>query len=196
MPSDAAGLSAEAVAQLVRGHGHFLAFLERRVSSRAVAEDILQDAFARALARGDTLRDGDSAQAWFYRLLRNALIDHYRHRGADQRALGAAAAEPEPLGAETDAALLHTVCECMAELLPTLKPEYAEIVRRVDLEEQSLADYALQQGITRNNASVRLHRAREALHRRLVTCCGTCATHGCLDCQCQRASRRSAADPS
>ena len=50
--------------------------------SRETAEDILQEAFGRALTRVDTLRDDESAVAWFYRLLRNAVIDHYR-RTAD-----------------------------------------------------------------------------------------------------------------
>ena len=176
----------EAVARLVQSHAQFLEFIERRVASRAVAEDILQEAFARALSRGDTLRDGESAKAWFYRLLRNALVDHYRRRAAEQRALERQAGENETLSAETEAALFHTVCACMGVLVDTLKPEYAEALRRVDLEDQPLADYAAQHGITHNNAGVRLHRARQALHKQLVTSCGTCATHGCLDCRCQR----------
>lgn len=178
-------MSPQAVAQLVESHALFLQFLERRVGSRAVAEDILQEAFARALTRGDTLRDDESAKAWFYRLLRNAIIDHYRRRGAAQRALEAAASEPETPSPQADEALMNTVCACMNLLIDTLKPEYAEALRRVDLEDQSVADYAAQQSITSNNASVRLHRAREALHKQLVTSCGTCATHGCLDCHCK-----------
>jgi len=42
-------LSPEAIAQLVEAHREFLSFLDRRVESRAVAEDILQAAFARGL---------------------------------------------------------------------------------------------------------------------------------------------------
>ena len=45
-------LSPEAIAQLVEGHRAFLAFLERRVESKAAAEDILQAAFTRGLERG------------------------------------------------------------------------------------------------------------------------------------------------
>jgi RNA polymerase sigma factor (sigma-70 family) len=179
-------MSQQVVAQLVDSHARFLSFLERRVGSRAVAEDILQEAYTRALTRGDTLRSGESAKAWFYRLLRNALIDHYRRRSAEHRALESAASEPEQQSPQADEALMNTVCACMAVLVDTLKPEYAEALRRVDLEDQSLADYAAHNDITSNNASVRLHRAREALYKQLVTSCGTCATHGCLDCHCQR----------
>ncbi len=78
----------EVMQALVDNHRQFLAFLERRVESRADAEDILQDAFVRGLEKGGQLRDGESAVAWFYRLLRNAVVDHYRRRGAAGRALG------------------------------------------------------------------------------------------------------------
>jgi RNA polymerase sigma-70 factor (ECF subfamily) len=71
--------------------------------------------------------------------------------------------------------------------LPTLKPEYAELLRRVDLEERSVPEAAAEVGITPNNAGVRLHRARQALKHQLERSCGSCATHGCLDCSCQRA---------
>jgi RNA polymerase sigma-70 factor (ECF subfamily) len=182
-------MTPDMIARLVSSHARFLAFLERRVASREVAEDILQEAFVRALARGDVLRSEESVQAWFYRLLRNALIDHYRRAGAQARALAAVASEPEHEAAQPDA-LLATVCECVSELVETLKPEYAEALRRVDLAQDDVATYAQSTGITNNNASVRLHRAREALHKQLILSCGTCATHGCLDCHCERADRK------
>ena len=61
---------------LVDNHATFLAFLERRVESRDVAEDILQEAFVRSLDRVESIRNTDSALAWFYRVLRNAVVDH------------------------------------------------------------------------------------------------------------------------
>jgi RNA polymerase sigma-70 factor (ECF subfamily) len=69
-------------------------------------------------------------------------------------------------------------------LLETLRPEYADAVRRVDLDEISVQELAREAGITANNAAVRLHRARLALKRQLEKSCGTCVTHGCLDCAC------------
>src|SRR4051812_4137615 len=80
-------LSPEAIQRLVESHRQFLSFLERRVESRAVAEDILQSAFVRGLERGSEMRDQESAVAWFYRILRNAVIDHCRHRASTERAL-------------------------------------------------------------------------------------------------------------
>ncbi|MBZ5639761.1 MAG: RNA polymerase sigma factor [Acidobacteriia bacterium] len=169
------------VAVLVENHRRFLAFLERRVGSRDVAEDILQDAFVRGLARAGQLRDQESVVAWFYRSLRNALADHWRRRSSERRIFDDAAAGAEP---SVDPELMKTVCECATALLDTLKPEYAEALHRVELDGVSVKDFAREKGVTPNNASVRLFRAREALRRQVERSCGTCAEHGCLDCTC------------
>ena len=171
---------------LVDNHARFLAFLQRRVGSREEAEDILQSAFVRSLERGAALRSEESATAWFYRLLRNALVDHYRRRDVEKRALAELRSAGEPA---VDEDLMRTVCECVATLAATLKPEYASALRRVEVEGASLQAYAGEQEITPNNAGVRLHRARLALRRQVAKSCATCATHGCLDCSCGGGAR-------
>ena len=174
----------DVVKALVDNHQRFLAFLERRVGSRDEAEDILQDGFVRALQRTDTLRSGESAVAWFYRLLRNLLIDHYRRAVREDRAVTGAALESAEV---EDEELRETVGACVVSLLDTLKPEYRDALRRVEMEGERVGAYAVDAGISASNASVRLHRAREALRRRLIETCGTCATHGCRDCECRHA---------
>ncbi len=169
---------------LVENHRRFLAFLERRVGSRATAEDLLQEAFVKGLNRADSIRDEAAIVAWFYRLLRNALVDHYRHQGAEERALAHVAGTEETTAPGTDGELHNEVCACVSALVKTLKPEYAMAIERVDLGGATVAAYASEIGITANNGAVRLHRAHEALRRQLVRSCGTCATHGCLDCTC------------
>jgi RNA polymerase sigma-70 factor (ECF subfamily) len=179
--SSAAPPNAEVLERLLASHREFLAFLEARLPDRATAEEVLQTAFVRTLDRGEPVRDPESSVAWFYRLLRNALTDYYRRRGAEARAL-------EKQGAEapraTEPELQAVVCSCLHRLLPTLDPTYAAILSRVDFEDASLQTVATELGITRNNATVRLHRARQALNRALEKSCGTCAEHGCLDCSC------------
>jgi RNA polymerase sigma factor (sigma-70 family) len=167
---------------LLQNHRRFLAFLERRVGAQTVAEEILQSAFAKAVEHEDEL-DQDTVVAWFYRILRNALIDHYRRQDVEKRALEKRAYEVsrEEYGS---AELERTICECFKQLLPTLKPEYSEVLEQVDLGSSSVSEAAKTLGITANNAAVRLHRARLALKSRLKQTCRTCAAHGCYDCTC------------
>ncbi len=84
---------------------------------------------------------------------------------------------------------MGTVCDCIGSLVDTLKDEYAAAIRGVDLGGSSVKSFAAEAGITPGNAAVRVHRAREALRRQVVRACGTCATHGCLDCHCQGSSK-------
>jgi RNA polymerase sigma-70 factor, ECF subfamily len=181
-PKRSESLSPEAIARLVEGHREFLAFLERRVESRAVAEDILQSAFARGLERGAGVQD-EKVVAWFYRVLRNSVIDHYRHRSTSARAMEAWGREFTD-SQEPDAALRQEICQCVSALFATLKPEYRDALQVVDLEDGKLSDLAQQSGITAENAAVRVHRARKALRRQVERACGTCAEHGCFDCHC------------
>ena len=162
----------------------FLGFVQRRVHDPAAAEDILQTAYLRALDREGDLREGDSAVAWFYRILRNAIIDQYRRRSTEGAALERWARELE---GETSAepALEATACACIAGAIETMSPSYASVLREVDLRERTLASYAEAERITAGNAAVRAHRARAALRKQLIRCCGSCATHGCLDCTCR-----------
>jgi RNA polymerase sigma factor (sigma-70 family) len=168
---------------LVENHRDFLRFLEKRVGSRAVAEDILQDAFARGLDRLDSLRTEESAVAWFYRILRNAIIDHRRRDGARTRALDSFAAEVEK-HVEPDIEVKNVICRCVGELATTLKPEYAEALEHVEVEGLPVKDFAERAGISSNNAAIRVFRAREALRNQVARSCGTCAEHGCRDCTC------------
>ena len=177
-------LAPEAVRTLVDQHDRFLHFLQSRVGSREAAEDILQAAFVKTFERGEEIREQESAVAWFYRVLRNAITDHYRRKSVEVRALDRKAADA-PKAAEEDPELERAVCACMGELIPTLKTEYADILRKVELEGAKIEEVATAEAITPNNAMVRLHRARKALHGRLVQTCGTCTEHGCLECHCK-----------
>jgi RNA polymerase sigma-70 factor (ECF subfamily) len=167
---------------LVENRRAFLSFLERRVGRRDLAEDVLQEAFARSLDKVP-FEDAESAVAWFYRVLRNAVIDQYRRAGANDRALSKLARQLEEQG-EPDLDERNAVCRCVSRLSETLKPEYALALRRIDVDGVSVQDFAAQAGITANNAGVRVFRAREALRKRVVRWCGSCAERGCIDCTC------------
>src|SRR5918995_2481345 len=94
---------------LVDNHRRFLSFLARRVPSREIAEDILQDAFVRGITKAPDIRDNEAITAWFYRVLRNAVVDHYRRAGAEQRAYAQVLAEADDSVTPSDTELFETV---------------------------------------------------------------------------------------
>jgi RNA polymerase sigma-70 factor (ECF subfamily) len=169
----------DVAAVLSENRRRFLAFLSRRVPNAAIAEDILQEAFVRGLTRAPELVTTESVMAWFYRVLRNAIVDHYRRAGAEARAMERYAAEVDGAVAPLDAELFDVICGCVRSLVTTLRPEYATAITRVELDGLTLAAFATEADISSNNAGVRLHRARRALRARVTEVCSTCAEHGC-----------------
>lgn len=168
------------LSRLVAERHQFLGFLERRLGDRALAEDILQEAFARSLSKLEQIDDRESGVAWFYRVLRNAVIDHRRRNAAAQRKLAQLERE-----LETSEPELHSaVCQCVTALVRSLKPEYAAALQAVEIEGAAVKDFATTTGISSSNAAVRVFRARDALRRQVARCCGSCADDGCRDCTC------------
>ena len=171
--------------QLLSSREKFVSFVQKHVASRDDAEDIVQSAFTRSLEKGETIRDEESTVAWFYRVLRNAIIDYYRRNAAQARKNEAWGREFVDK-VEPDEGIRNEVCQCINPLLGTLKPEYRDALRLVDIEEQSLRSLAEAGDISESNAAVRVHRARKALRERVTQTCGACATHGCVQCTCRR----------
>lgn len=159
-----------------------LSFLEARVPSKEIAQDLLQAALLKVLDHPDKLPAEKHLLPWFYQVLRNSVIDSYRRQHTQKQSVKQY--ETEVLSQPSDSFFPQTPCSCMNELIPTLSSEYSDILQAVDLKEQRLQHYAQAHGISANNATVRLHRARQALRRRLEHHCGACAKEGCLDCEC------------
>jgi len=172
---------------LAARRSQFVSFVEGRVHDRALAEDLVQGAFEHALARLGDVRDEASVVAWFYRSLRNAIVDRHRRYGTEARALEQLAreiddrVEPEPLGPPR-------VCPCVLRIAESLKPEYADALRRIEVEDAAVHAFAEERGITSANAAARVFRARQALRRGVLATCGGCAASGCVDCTCSSES--------
>ncbi len=171
---------AAVTAQLFEQRHLFKSFLASRVGNEADAEDLLQNGLMKALQRAEEIKDGEKVVPWFYQVLRNALIDHARSRSAAAKRDDAWATHSVALNDDTEAE--RQICQCFGKLLPTLKPTQAELLRRVELQGESVAQAAAALGLNPNQASVTLHRARRELRTRLVNLCGDCS---CLnDCGC------------
>lgn len=167
--------------RLLEHREQFEGFLARRLRDPEAAADVLQDAFLKSVDRLSTLRDPESAVAWFYRVLRNAVTDRYRAWGAD----AARRSEVEPAEIEaTEPVAEGRPCACVHHAIGQLKPDYAEILRAVELEGEQVKAWAARMNTNANNAGVKVFRARAALLREIRHTCGACAEGHCRDCTC------------
>lgn len=170
------------IERLLELRAQFLRFLRPRVGDGATAEDILQAAFVKAIEHGSEVREEENLVAWFYRILRNAVTDHYRRAAARSKAMETFGNEFSESYQPEDQA---EVCACIGEVVRDLKSEYRIAIERIDFGGESVEAFARSQNTTANNASVRLHRARKAAAKKLIAVCGTCAEHKCVDCTCR-----------
>jgi RNA polymerase sigma-70 factor (ECF subfamily) len=157
---------------LIEGRNAFLGFLVKRLGNRAEAEDVFQDFCIRVLAHKDPLRNVERMDAWLYAILRSALNDHYRKAARRRHVAEAMAAEPEDWA------------EDAAGLLSQQRPADANLIQRIDLQEDDRASVAADMGLRDGTLAVRLHRARIALKDSLLSHCGTCYETDRDDCYC------------
>jgi RNA polymerase sigma-70 factor (ECF subfamily) len=163
----------------------FLGFLVKRLGNLAEAEDVLQEFCLRVMQRKDQLREAEKLNAWLYSILRSSLNDHYRKNGRNRRL--SAAFEREQKSAEvseTGAEEFAHICQCVRSLVPVMRSDQGELIRRIDLEDESHGSVADDLGISAGALGVRLHRARADLRDRLLNHCGCCCEHGFEDCSC------------
>lgn len=120
---------------LVADQPRFLGFLIRRLRDRDTAGEVFQRFVLHALERSGDIRDSGAVHGWLGRVLASTLADHYRraHRmQRNERAVREAdLARPITNLEQDDTA---AACVCLHLLLPGLRPAYAELLRRVDLE--------------------------------------------------------------
>jgi RNA polymerase sigma factor (sigma-70 family) len=172
--------------ELLTHRPRFVSFVRARVGDRGLAEDIVHTAFAQALQRPREL-EGTDLMRWFYRVLRNAVIDRHRRTAAESRGLERWQADPttrtEPAGTP------RSVCGCVRSALNGLPAKSRAILEAVELTGMTPASYGTAEGISSGNAAVRLHRARRLLAGRLKEICGTCTLDRCADCDCGHRGR-------
>lgn len=158
--------------------GRHLRYLRSRLPSPEDAEDALQDATLKFLQNAETLAAAEKPEAWVGVSLRRMVVDRYRRAAAQRRMASAFAAEPrEPSEADDDETV--TPIKCLTRQLGGLRPEYAEVLRAVYLEEGSLKDVGARLGLTANNTAVRVHRARQALRDVMTARCRECPLVDC-----------------
>ncbi|MAW79661.1 RNA polymerase sigma factor [Marinicaulis aureus] len=171
-------------AVLTEVHRDMFRFLVRRLGDEHEAADVLQEFYVKILTRFSDLRDADKLRGWMASVLRSVIADHYRARGRRARLAEAYRADAALFPAFDDEEIDLVICACLYKLLPTLKDEYAAILWRTDLVGEARETIAADLGLNENAFRVKLHRARQALRKRLEQTCETCPMHGFFKCGC------------
>jgi RNA polymerase sigma-70 factor (ECF subfamily) len=142
-----------------------------------VAEDLVQETYARALAHRDQYRPGTNCRAWLFTICRNVFVKGAMRNArevvaedAELEAMGAAAvhgsvASSDPVGALFERAELDAAVRAALEKLPD---EYRSVVALVDVEDQSYATAAAILGVPVGTVRSRLFRGRRLLQQDLL----------------------------
>ncbi len=151
-------------------------------------EDLLHDSVVRAIAALPQLEERAKLKGWFHRILRNMALDHQRAQKREGLRNSKWSLQATRF---TVPEFQPNLCQCVHEVIPTLKPEYAEAIRDVEMSDEEMRDVAARIGISYNNLKVRVYRARRKLRERLEETCRKCAEQGCLDCTCSTSASSS-----
>ena len=173
--------------RLTENRSIFVAFLRRRVEDDFLVQDLLQQSLVKAIQQQHSLNNEESVVPWFYRILRNTVIDYYRSKASEKARQDDYLEQAKVLTDDQVPSLDEvkaTICRCLDDAISVLRPGYSDLIRRIDLAGESISVVAKDLQITPNNTTVRLHRARQALRQSLENSCGVCSTHGCLNCTC------------
>jgi RNA polymerase sigma-70 factor, ECF subfamily len=155
--------NAESYGELVTRHmRRAFAIAFRVVEHRQDAEDVVQDAFIRALERIDTLERGRPFRPWFYRIVVNQSLNLRRSRRVRTT-------EPIPEGAAARDTLPDRVAEQsllrdrLRAALDTLPEKQRTIVQLADLEDMTSAEIGIVMDMPDGTVRWHLHQARRAL---------------------------------
>lgn len=143
-------------------------FVERRVESREVAEDIVQDIYLRLQrAEADSITN---PKAWLHRAARNATIDHYRTRHLD---LPLDSVEDLFERADDDGpnAATRELAACLRPLVQQLPAKYQRALTLVDLSGSTQHEAARIEGVSTSGMKSRVQRGRAKLGQLLTECC-------------------------
>ncbi|MFO0661470.1 MAG: sigma-70 family RNA polymerase sigma factor [Polyangiaceae bacterium] len=180
VPAPNRQLARDVLLVIARDRSRHLAFVRKHLRHHADPEDVLQLALIQAARHLEDLRDSEKVDAWFWRVLRNTITDETRRVARENTLIQRLAATETEANPQQIA-----LCACSLGVLETLKLEYRGLLRRVDIDDLSLAEAAKELGVSTNNATVRLHRARKAMREALLEHCGTDSTSACQECPCE-----------
>lgn len=166
-----------------------LRYTQSIVRDRGDAEDVLQEILLRAHRGFETLRAGEAATTWLFRIATHACLDHLRQRvrrpaidaDADPDAQGGTGDDPASLQATMER---REMSACVQRFLEALPDEYRSAIMLTELEGLTGPEISDLLGVPLTTVKMRLHRARRMLQEQLEAGCSfSCDERGALVCE-------------
>lgn len=157
-----------------------LARVGRSTPAGIEASDVVQSAFLKALSSNRRLREPDKLEAWLSRIARNCMVDELRKQERENL-LGE---DADDVPADEREFGESGKCVCISTQLEELPRSYSDVLRQVFFDGQSPRAIAEQGQTSANAVHVRVHRARQALRRKLTEHCGMTGVTDTSECAC------------
>lgn len=143
-----------------------LGYLRKHVTDPAVAEDLLQEVFLKALVADKRNHVPRNVAAWLYAIARNTVIDFYRaKRPMDEL--------PDDLVADDsgDNFTEQALAECVRPLIGQLPAIYRDTLLATDLHGKTMHSLATELNVSVSAVKSRASRGRKMLKEKLLVCC-------------------------
>jgi RNA polymerase sigma-70 factor (ECF subfamily) len=163
----------EILAAIERHRLRIWALCYRMTGSRVDADDLCQEALARAIERGEQLEAATTVEGWLFRIATTVCLDHARHSTVVRRLTQLV--DPldlpdlpfgDPGAAAEDRAILREdVRYAVVVALQTLSPKQRAALVLHDVCGRTAEEVGATIGISANSVKALLHRARASLAR-------------------------------
>lgn len=133
--------------------------------NRADADDLVQEALARAVARADTFKAGTNLRAWLFTILHNVHVNQVRSRASRPTEVPVEAVESRLVTPARQEERVEV--RDMMRALDELPEEQRQVLLLVALEGMKYEEVAETLGVPIGTVMSRLSRAREAVRTKL-----------------------------
>jgi RNA polymerase sigma-70 factor (ECF subfamily) len=131
--------------------------------NEAVAQDVLQDTFERALRFEDQYEPNSNLRAWLQRILLSVFVTRCRRLRRERRALENLTHDPCSWTLPDARSATQTLSPALSRALGSLPESFRRVIELVDLADLSYRDAAVTLGVPLGTVMSRLHRGRRML---------------------------------
>lgn len=156
-------------------------WIARQGLGMAEAEDIYQQAVLKAVVTETDPQDSEKISSWFFRILKNTMIDEFRKTKRDLKKINEYELTIEK---EFDPTTQKHLCDCVSGFLEDLSPPEKKLIEAHFFEGKSFKELSSEYQSKESALRVKALRAREKLKAALKNSCGMNSMSDAEDCEC------------